>query len=414
MALDPEQREQILKSIKKLVLAHHINVAGVDYESWTKCLDTRVPELLRSDETAFEAGVRNVLAELKSSHTAFYHDRPEQFPPQHTINATLRRVTQDGTERWMFLNVFHNGPAQRAGIKPGDILHAIDGTSHVPPLAPTFAIGRVHKLAVSSGISGGLREVVVDVPLRKGTKQRPPIIEPVSPLHKMLADGVGLLSVPYFPGAMGMRFTKALDSAIQKLKDQGCKRLIVDLRGNIGGSLGFARLASYLCPGQIAIGHSLTPSRLRNGYEPDNLPRVPMPGGRAELLLTLARFSFRDKSVMLLTQGLGRQPFHNRVVVLVNEWTNSAAEMAAAFAGDNRLATVLGERTRGNVLGAMNFKVGSGYWLRLPVFGWFTSEGRSLEGTGVAPDVVVEIDPDALAAGHDNQLESAIEIATAL
>jgi len=32
-------------------------------------------------------------------------------------------------------------------------------------------------------------------------------------------------------------------------------RLIIDLRGNIGGGLGFARLAGYLCPGQILIGH---------------------------------------------------------------------------------------------------------------------------------------------------------------
>jgi hypothetical protein len=56
-----------------------------------------------------------------------------------------------------------------------------------------------------------------------------------------------------------------------------------------------------------------------------------MPRSRPELLFTLARFSSRDKSVMLLTQGLGAQPFHNRIVVLVNEWTNSAAEMVANF-----------------------------------------------------------------------------------
>jgi hypothetical protein len=47
--------------------------------------------------------------------------------------------------------------------------------------------------------------------------------------------------------------------------------------GNIGGSLGFAHLASYMCPGQIAIGHSLTPKRLRNGYDSAALPQEPMP-----------------------------------------------------------------------------------------------------------------------------------------
>ena len=139
-----------------------------------------------------------------------------------------------------------------------------------------------------------------------------------------------------------------------------------------------------------------------------------MPRSRAELLVTLARFAFRDKSVMLLTQGLGEQPFHNRIVVLVNEWTNSAAEMVANFAAENRLATIVGQKTRGNVLGAMNFKVGGGYWLRLPVFGWFTSKGRSLEGNGVDPDVPVEISPDALADGQDNQMTKAVEIVNGL
>jgi tricorn protease len=84
--------------------------------------------------------------------------------------------------------------------------------------------------------------------------------------------------------------------------------------------------------------------------------------------------------------------------------------MVANCAVENGLATIVGQKTRGNVLGAANFKVGSGYWLRLPVFGWFTSKGRSLEGDGVDPDVLVEVSPDALAAGQDNQMARAIEI----
>jgi C-terminal processing protease CtpA/Prc len=255
---------------------------------------------------------------------------------------------------------------------------------------------------------------VIEVPMRKGTKQRPPIVEPKSPIHAKIGPNIGLLKIPYFPGAMGMGFANALDAAVDHLNQQGCDRLIIDLRGNIGGSLGFARLASYMCPGKIAIGHSLTPRRLRNGYDPEALPRVPMPRSRPELLLTLTRFAFRDKSVMLLTQGLGAQPFHNRIVVLVNEWTNSAAEMVANFAAENQLATIVGQKSRGNVLGAANFRVGGGYWLRLPIFGWFTSKGRSLEGNGVNPDVLVEISPDALADGQDNQMARAVDIVNGL
>jgi len=135
-----------------------------------------------------------------------------------------------------------------------------------------------------------------------------------------------------------------------------------------------------------------------------------MPRTGVELLWTLARFSLRDKSIFLLTQGLGPQPFHNHIVLLVNEWTNSAAEMVAGFAAENGLATIVGKQTAGNVLGAANFKVGSGYWVRLPVFGWYTSKGNCLEGKGVLPDVVVEVDPPLLNAGVDQQMKKAVEI----
>jgi carboxyl-terminal processing protease len=414
MALEPKERREILKSIKKLVLAHHINIAGIDYTAWANRLQERAAELLAADVPDFEAGVRQVLAELKTSHTAFYHSLPNELPPQHTINASLREIVQGGCHRWMFLDVFDGGPAHVAGVKPGDILDAVDGKASVPPSMPCFAIGHTHTLLVRKPDSAAAKGVVLDIPERKGTKQRPPIIEPKSPIHAKIGPGVGLLKIVYFPDAFGMAFANALDRAVLDLKQQGCDRMIIDLRGNIGGSLGFAHLASYMCPGRIAIGHSLTPRRLRNGYDPEALPRVPMPYNRAELLVTLARFALRDKSVMLLTQGLGDQPFHNRIVILVNEWTNSAAEMVANFAAENKLATIVGQKTHGNVLGAANFRVGSGYWLRLPVFGWFTSKGRTLEGNGVEPDVPVEISPEALAAGQDNQMKTAIEIVTGL
>jgi C-terminal processing protease CtpA/Prc len=314
----------------------------------------------------------------------------------------------------MFLDVFEDGPAHVAGIKPGDILDAVDGTPCLPPSGPYFGFGQTHKLFVTKVDTESAMEVVVEVPKRKGTRQRPPLVEPKSPIHSKIGQNLGLLKITYFPGAMGMRFATPLDRAVSDLKTQNCDRLIIDLRGNIGGSLGFARLASYMCPGQIAIGHSLTPKRLRDGYDPRALPREPMPRNRPELLVTLARYGVRDKSLMLLTQGLGAQPFHNRIVLLINEWTNSAAEMVANFASENRLATLVGQKTHGSVLGATNFKLAGGYWLRLPVFGWFTSKGRSLEGHGVDPDILVEISPDALAHGQDDQMTNAIAIANAM
>ena len=178
--------------------------------------------------------------------------------------------------------------------------------------------------------------------------------------------------------------------------------------------MGFAHLSSYLCSGQVPIGHSMTPQRLRTGYDIESLTRVPIPGNRAQLVATLGRFAFKDKSIMLLTQGLGVQPFHNRIVILTNAHTTSAAEMVASFAAENKFATIVGVKTPGNVLGASNFPLAGKYWLRIPVFGWYTPRGQSIEGTGVHPEIEVEVSADELRLGVDNQMQKAIEVVRTL
>lgn len=408
MSLMPELRNRIVSNVKKRVAASHFNGAAVNYADWFRRIDDRLPELLSLPVADFEDGLRSLLQELGTSHTAFYHEVPTRFPPQHTINATLTTAANGSVESWMFLDVFPDGPAATAGVNPGDLLLQVDRIDQAPPLMPSFAIGREHTLTIRRPRASGAREVKVHVPVVKASKQRPPIVEPKSITRSVLRPGVGLLKIVYFPGAFGVRFQATLDDAVSELTARGCDRLVVDLRGNIGGSLGFARLASYLCRDRLPIGHSLTPSRLRAGYRLEELPRVPMPATRMGVALALARFAVNDKSLMLLTQGLGYQRFHGRTVLLVNEWTNSAAEIVAAFAKEQALARVVGQKTRGNVLGASNFPVGDGYWLRIPVFGWFTSTGSSVEGIGVDPDIVEPFSVDALSSGEDSQLARAV------
>lgn len=84
--------------------------------------------------------------------------------------------------------------------------------------------------------------------------------------------------------------------------------------------------------------------------------------------------------------------------------------MLAGFAAEHRLATIISTKTAGNVLGAANFKVGAGYWVRLPVFGWYTSKGDCLEGKRVVPDILAEVDPRSLNSGTDQQMGKALEI----
>lgn len=116
----------------------------------------------------------------------------------------------------------------------------------------------------------------------------------------------------------------------------------------------------------------------------------------------------RDRSIRLMTEGLGSKPFHGRVAVLINEHTLSAGEMVAAFIAENNLATLVGTRTGGQVLGGGNFPVGHGFILRLPAAAWYTWRGTVVEGVGVPPDIGVPLSLTAIREGRDTQLDVAV------
>ena len=375
--LSPKARKEIIREIDRRVRKNYVNLGGIDLDEWVRELESAAAGLSTSSVEDFENGVRARLKYLKSSHTAFYHGFNSRFLPQHTINATLKSIGSNGSERWMFLDVFPEGPADKAGIRPGQTLLAIDGIPSRPPELPELPTGKKYRLLLSENGSGSSREVSLEVPFRKGTRQRPPILEPKPVSQSVLHDRIALLRVPYFSGSAGMGFGVALAAAIADLNRQHVDRLIIDLRGNIGAAWASSMLASYLCSDKRPIGYSLTPQRVRKGYDKEKLPRVPMPRSKPELMLTLATFAFRDKSVVLLTQGLGRQTFHGRIVVLINEWTNSAGEMVASFAKENGLATMVGVKTAGNVLGAANFKLAEDLLVAAPYF-WLDDMAGSM------------------------------------
>jgi carboxyl-terminal processing protease len=412
-----KDRAKIISTIKNLVSERHINVSNPnqDYRPWLTLVDEKTPRLMELEREAFEAGMGELLRALGSSHTAFFHQRRHSIPAPYSINATLRPVETLTGKRWMFVDVVEDGVAFQAGIRPGEFLLSIDSEPIVPPESANFRIGGNHQVEVAA-YSGGKRQIAIDVPNRSA-KDRPPMIEPRSLSHRALAPGVGYVRVATFPGAVGQSFAKGLDDAIRDLKEGGVQRLIADIRGNIGGGLGSLRLMSYLCSGKSEIGYSLTRGRLRKGYRRESLTRIgKIPATKAELVMMAVRFKVlqRDRSMVLVTEGLGPQPFHGRIVVLINEHTHSAAEMVASFGKQNHHATIVGTRTAGEVLGGANFKLPGGYILRMPVAGWYTWQGDCIEGKGVEPDFVVENSPDSLGAGVDTQLDRALEVVKSL
>lgn len=366
-----------------------------------------------SSSTAFETEMSRVLALGRLSHVAFFHSSGSSAPARYAINATFCAAESDGVgERWMFQDVHPGGPAERAGIRPGDVLLEVNGKPVAPPALPTFSLGQDAQLLVSrsDGSTASTNVVLPKAPANGKPGAKPPMAEPTSVTATMLDQDVGYLRVAFFPGVNGQRFAREFETALASIG--ACHRLIVDLRGNLGGFVGSLRLMSALTPDRIPVGYSLTRKGSDRGWPRESLPCIDrLPESRFDVLRMALRFLVlnRDRSIRLTTEGLGPRPFQGRVVLLVNEHTLSAGEMVAAFAAENGLATLVGTRTGGQVLGGGNFTVGSGFVLRFPAAAWFMWSGAAVEGVGVAPRLDVPLEMVAGRTGVDSQLGAALD-----
>lgn len=406
MNLNLDERTKIFDKVCRLVETKHFN-PGMNGVDWNALAQSRKGQVLACTEPeAFEKEVGRLVAELKTSHTGFRHAGMRNIPARHAINATLHRIGVNGTERWMFQDVHQGGPAYSAGIRPGDLLLECGGRQVRPPDDLTFSVGESASLLIEK-LNGGEQKVNVQLPMPKSQKH--PVTAPQTVHAKKLTDDIGLLKVAMFPGAIGIDVAKDIDRGIVAL--DGCSRLIVDLRGNTGGGIGGLRLMSYLTPGKLEVGYSLTRKRREHGYRREELTRFGrIPSHKATLLWLAARYAFVEKSILVVTEGLGARRFHGRVVLLVNEHTASAGEMVSAFAEENNLATIVGTKTPGRLLSGSAFKVGHGYILGLPVAAYLTWQGRMLENNGIVPSIVADLSREALREGKDTQIEKAVEV----
>lgn len=410
MDLSRQDREAILKKVSHLVETKHFNptLNGVD---WKAALEARSARILQTDEPkAFEKEMQALVAELKTSHTGFGHRSALRIPARFSVNATFRLCKTEDGEQWVFQDVYEGGPAHLAGLEPGDLLLSV-GDRHITSAEePVFPMGETVRATVQKRDG---RRILLQISVPKPKSGKRPITIPRAVSHSRLSDGIGLLKVCMFPGAVGIDVAKEISAAVAALSD--CDRLIIDLRGNAGGGIGGLRLMGYLTPHRLPIGYSLTKKRATKGYKREELVQFTrIPDRKSALIWLLLRYAFIDKSIAIVTEGLGPQRFHGRIVVLTNQHTSSAGEMVAGFAKENNLANLVGTKTAGRLLSGSSFKVGHGYILGLPVAAYLTWQGALLEGTGVAPDHNVELPYEALKEGRDTQLEKAIEVVQSL
>ena len=379
--------------------------------TWPGLVAERRDRILNAaDAEEFEKEVHSLVSQLGVSHIGFFHRNANRVPARRSICATFRGEETDHGRRWIFEDIHEDGPASRAGFEGGDIVLRINGREIHAPEDPVFPMGTNTAVTV---LKPDGRQVMVNLPVPPTKSKKFPYCEPRLVSYRRLEDGIGWLKVSMFPGQVGIDIAHDIDKAVAELG--AIDRLIVDLRGNSGGGLGMIRLMSYFTPGRVPIGYSLTRRRAERGYRREELSRFKrIPSKKIALLWLLMRYGFVDKSITLVTEGMGPKTFHGRMVLLINEHSASASEVIAAFAAENKFATLVGSPTVGRLLSGDSFRVGSGFILVVPTAAYITWQGTLIEGKGVRPDILIDWSPERARAGGDNQLERAIEVVKGL
>jgi carboxyl-terminal processing protease len=405
--LSVKQRALVFDKTAEKVAKDYFDPAynGTDWPRLARESRERIVAL--EDPEQFELAMHDLVRRLGTSHTGFFHESVRRVPARLAIGTSFRKIDRDGEPRWVVQDLHDSGPAHLAGLKPLDVLVGINGASIAPPDQPMFPMGAVAHLTVRR--NSHAVDLAVNVPVPRSRKQ--PYAEPKAVTSSMLEDSIGYLKVSILPGLLGLDVARQIDAGVSALAE--CERLILDLRGHLGGGLGVLRLMSHLTPDKLPIGFTLTRRMVEQGYTKEALRRLdhlPTEKPNPLAILSMAlKFAARDPSVALVSEGLGPKKWHGRIVILTNEHTVSAGEMVCAFARENNLAKIVGTETAGRLIPGSGFKVGEGYMLIMPKAAYITWGGQSFEGRGISPDVVVPWSPEAFAKGQDNQLERAIK-----
>jgi carboxyl-terminal processing protease len=421
-SLNESQRGEILEAITKTVTKKFYDPQST-HEDWDTAVEKHRSGILSaSSDEEFEARVAGLLTELKSSHMGFYHSGLARCPSKMALCAVYSAGSAEDGPRWVFQDVHEGGPAADAGIRVGDALKAVDGRSFRPPDHPLFAMGSKVTIEVAT-IDGRHRTHRVSIPLVKVKRNQLPKVEP-NPIvsARRLGESTEYMRIASYPGEIGIDVANDISRALQNLGP--IDRLVIDLRGNSGGGIGVLRVMSLLTPYKLVVGN-FSNGRLKSSSDVPNGSFVlnQIPATKRGLIPLAFRFfthllarklTGKKMPITVVTEGPGYQPFHGKVVILVDRHTASANEMLIAFAREHKLARIVGEATPGRVLGGSKFKLPYGYWLALPVGSYRTRGGDSIEGKPIPPDVEVRFDAREAQEGRDPQLEAALRVVSQL
>ena len=210
---------------------------------------------------------------------------------------------------------------------------------------------------------------------------------------KQLTSLVGYLRIESFND--GPNVIARVDRAFAELGNYPA--LVVDLRGNGGGTLSAAmRLGDYLLPDMQPVGYFASRAGLARhaARSIDQIKASALPVFNGYDAEEFAREMTSKGALMLATGGRAQTPYRGRVVVLIDEYCFSASEALASVVKETHVATLIGRRTAGAMLSANPVAVEGDWTLLLPVWDFRTAQGVRVEGKGVEPEITVKYRED--------------------
>lgn len=319
-------------------------------------------------ETELMYGAARGLTDVLDPHSRFMD--PEEYARLKRETEANEEITGVGIDvekrksRLVIISPIEGSPAARAGVLPGDVIKRVDG-AEVATMEFDDAVGRIQ------GPPGSEVVLVVERQGRELTfrlRREKYELKPVE--WKVIEDGVGYIKIRLFAATTDGLLQTALDQLTEKSK--GLRGLVLDLRRNPGGLLeqGIKAADRFISEGLIV--------------------RTVGKGGK----------------VMDEARAHSRGTYSGfPMVVVVDGTTASAAEILAGALQDRGRAVVLGTQTfgKGSVQTIIDVD-GCGArpcGLKLTIARFHTPSGRSIQGQGILPNVVVEATPPQLSVEDD-------------
>ena len=362
---------------------------GLDWEAERE----KFRPLAASAETTAElyAVLRNMLSALKDPHTRVYAP-DERFDWQHprfiSIGISVREI--GGTP--VVVSVEPKSEAERAGLRPGDIVTRIDGEAALDVFARRLkeqagmsTLASTRLLAMSKLFEGQRDSVLTIGWLGSDGKEKTATLkrewrERNTDLRVRMVRDVGVIEFDVFTQSSAIDFMRALEGKLGRARG-----LVIDLRNNGGGE---AEAMTEVASTFLAAGTLLGRFTDRKGH---------------------VQFEPRTRSTMLYAPDRIKS-FGAPLIILTSGRTSSAAEIFVAAMKEGRRATIIGQDTCGCVLAIQRRHIlPDGGELDVSEMDFFTARGARLEGAGLAPDETITLERQDLRARRDRALERAVE-----